>query len=83
MSFLVGTAGSADSAQLMRTIVDLGHNLGLTVVAEGVETEAHVAIVRESRCDFVQGYRFGRPQPALQARSYLVAERAAMPVGVV
>jgi len=82
-SFLVGTAGSADSAQLMRTIVDLGHNLGLTVVAEGVETEAHVAIVRESRCDFVQGYRFGRPQPALQARSYLVAERAAMPVGVV
>jgi len=57
----------------MRTIVDLGHSLGLTVVAEGVETAAHVAIVRESRCDVVQGYHFGRPQPASQARQLLVS----------
>ena len=83
-SFLLGTAGSAESAQLMRTMVDLGHNLGLRVVAEGVETEAQVAIVRESRCDVVQGYRFGRPQPALLARSFLVAEPAQISsVGVV
>jgi len=82
-SFLLGTASSTDSAQLMRTIVDLGHNLGLLVVAEGVETEAQVAIVRESRCDVVQGYRFGRPQPALLARAFLTAEPAEMPVGVV
>lgn len=82
-SFLMGTAASAESAQLMRTVVDLGHNLGLTVVAEGVETEAQIAIVRDSRCDFVQGYRFGRPQPALQARSLLVAERAEMLPGLI
>jgi EAL domain-containing protein (putative c-di-GMP-specific phosphodiesterase class I) len=55
----------------MRTIVDLGHSLGLTVVAEGVETVSHAAIVRESRCDVVQGYLFGRPQPASQARQLL------------
>jgi len=72
-SLLAGTAGAVRSAQLMRTIVDLGHSLGLTVVAEGVETAAHVAIVRESRCDVVQGYHFGRPQPASQARQLLVS----------
>ena len=79
-SFLAGTGGSADSAKLMRTIVDLGHNLGLTVVAEGVQTEAQVAIVRASRCDVVQGYYFGRPQPASRARSFLVTEFAETPV---
>ena len=79
-SFLAGTVGSADSAKLMRTMVDLGHNLGLMVVAEGVQTEAQVAIVRGSRCDVVQGYYFGRPQPASRARSFLVTEFAETPV---
>jgi len=81
-SFLDGTAKTEDGAGLMRTIVDLGHNLGLIVVAEGVETEAHVAIVREARCDVVQGYRFGRPRPAAYARSLMVAEHLESPLCV-
>ena len=72
-SLLSGPAGAVRCAQLMRTIVDLGHSLGLTVIAEGVETVSHAAIVRESRCDVVQGYLLGRPQPALQARQLLIA----------
>jgi diguanylate cyclase (GGDEF)-like protein len=72
-TLLSGSAGAARCAQLMRTIVDLGHGLGLTVVAEGVETFAHAAIVRESHCDIVQGYLFGRPQPASQARQLLIS----------
>ena len=64
----------------MRTIVDLGHNLGLTVVAEGAETAAHVAMLRETECDVVQGYFFGRPQTASLARAYLVQEPLPLPV---
>jgi EAL domain-containing protein (putative c-di-GMP-specific phosphodiesterase class I) len=75
-SLLSGPAGAVRCAQLMRTIVDLGHSLGLTVVAEGVETVSHAAIVRESRCDVVQGYLFGRPQPASQARQLLISPAA-------
>ena len=73
-SLLTGPAGAVRCAQLMRTIVDLGHSLGLTVVAEGVETLAHAAIVRESRCDVVQGYLFGQPRPASEARQLLISQ---------
>jgi diguanylate cyclase (GGDEF)-like protein len=72
-SLLSGSAGAVRCTQLMRTIVDLGHGLGLTVIAEGVETFAHAAIVRESQCDVVQGYLFGEPQPASQARQLLIS----------
>lgn len=78
-SLLSGPAGAARCAQLMRTIVDLGHSLGLTVIAEGVETTSHAAIVRESRCDIVQGYLLGRPQPAAQARQLLISAPAEAP----
>ncbi|MGH2871877.1 MAG: putative bifunctional diguanylate cyclase/phosphodiesterase, partial [Solirubrobacteraceae bacterium] len=43
--------------------VSLGHSLGLTVVAEGVETDAQLAAVRELGCDGAQGYLFSRPMP--------------------
>jgi diguanylate cyclase (GGDEF)-like protein len=81
-SFLAGTASAAESGQMMRTIVDLGRNMGLTVVAEGVETEAQLAMLRQSQCDVVQGYLLGRPQPAAQARAFLVAASEESPVGV-
>ncbi|MCW2739809.1 MAG: signal peptide protein [Blastococcus sp.] len=45
----------------MRTAIDLGHNLGLTVVAEGVEGTEHVAALRELGCDIAQGYHYARP----------------------
>jgi diguanylate cyclase (GGDEF)-like protein len=48
---------------LVRGIVGLAHSLGLRVVAEGVETEAHAQILAELRCDRAQGYHYGRPMP--------------------
>jgi diguanylate cyclase (GGDEF)-like protein/PAS domain S-box-containing protein len=51
-------------AELARTIVQLGHSLGLRTVAEGVETAAQLAAVRELGCDLAQGYFFARPQAA-------------------
>ena len=49
---------------LVRTAIDLGHNLGLTVVAEGVEGADHVVALRALGCDIAQGYHYARPMPA-------------------
>ncbi|NEK86118.1 EAL domain-containing protein [Blastococcus saxobsidens] len=63
-SFVMGMTTSAHDAVLVRTAVDLGHNLGLTVVAEGVEEPEHVAALRELGCDIAQGYHYARPMAA-------------------
>ena len=48
---------------IVKSIVDLGHNLDLRVVAEGVETESHVDALKDLGCDRLQGYYFSKPQP--------------------
>lgn len=51
-------------ARIVRTIVNLGHELNLNVVAEGVETVAQLEFLRSIDCDAVQGFLFSRPLPA-------------------
>jgi EAL domain-containing protein (putative c-di-GMP-specific phosphodiesterase class I) len=63
-SFVLGMTTASQDAVLVRTAIDLGHNLGLTVVAEGVEGAEHVAALRELGCDIAQGYHFARPMMA-------------------
>jgi diguanylate cyclase (GGDEF)-like protein len=63
-SFVLGMTTAPQDAVLVRTAIDLGHNLGLTVVAEGVEGAEHVAALRALGCDIAQGYHFARPMPA-------------------
>ncbi|WP_051515846.1 putative bifunctional diguanylate cyclase/phosphodiesterase [Candidatus Blastococcus massiliensis] len=63
-SFVLGMTTTTQDLVLVRTAIDLGHNLGLTVVAEGVESAEHVAALRELGCDVAQGYHYGRPMPA-------------------
>lgn len=53
-----------DDAVIIVAIVNLAHSLGLSVIAEGVETETQLRFLREHGCDFVQGYLTGRPAPA-------------------
>lgn len=55
------TAGLGTGAFLVRSVVDIGHHLGLSVVAEGVETEDVLAQLVQCGCDGVQGYVFARP----------------------
>ncbi|HEY0126325.1 MAG TPA: EAL domain-containing protein, partial [Blastococcus sp.] len=58
-------------AVLVRTAIDLGHNLGLTVVAEGVEGVEHVSALRALGCDIAQGYHYARPMGGEQMSELL------------
>jgi diguanylate cyclase (GGDEF)-like protein/PAS domain S-box-containing protein len=73
-SFVVDMVRDAADASIVRAVVDLGHTLGKTVVAEGVEDEATLTALRAIGCDFAQGFHLGRPVPAssvdLRAISY-------------
>jgi EAL domain-containing protein (putative c-di-GMP-specific phosphodiesterase class I) len=55
---------SRSNRAIVSAIVDMAHGLDLSVTAEGVETEAQVDILREQKCEEVQGFLFGRPMPA-------------------
>jgi EAL domain-containing protein (putative c-di-GMP-specific phosphodiesterase class I) len=52
-----------DDAVITQTIIAMAHTLGMEVLAEGAETEAHIRLLREYGCDEVQGYHYGRPLP--------------------
>ena len=60
-----------NDAAISAATVALAHNLGLKVVAEGVETEAQRGFLEEHRCDYLQGYLFSRPLPVAEATEYL------------
>jgi diguanylate cyclase (GGDEF)-like protein/PAS domain S-box-containing protein len=78
-SFIQQMADDAGDAAIVRTAIDLGHNLGLEVVAEGVETEDAKHRLEALGCDTLQGYHLGRPQPAssLTTLGYVEQERRA------
>ncbi len=63
-SFVMGMETGEDDAMIVRSTIDLAHNLGLTVVAEGVETLAILDRLRALSCDEAQGYHISRPLPA-------------------
>lgn len=65
-SFVLGMAADEDDAAIVRSTIDLAHNLGLQVVAEGVETEDVWMILTALGCDVVQGFHFAQPLPAEQ-----------------
>ena len=74
-SFVQDMARDADSAAIVRTIIALGHNLGLKVVAEGVETEDQIAFLADNACDELQGYYFSKPISAWRFRKLLQPRR--------
>ncbi|BCY09488.1 bifunctional diguanylate cyclase/phosphodiesterase [Actinoplanes sp. L3-i22] len=78
-TFIRDMAGDREKAVLVSTMITLGHNLGLSVVAEGAETEQDVAVLRDLGCDIVQGYYFARPMPAGEFRAWCAAWVAAHP----
>jgi EAL domain-containing protein (putative c-di-GMP-specific phosphodiesterase class I) len=63
-SFVLSMETDVDDAKIVRSTIDLAHNLGLTVVAEGVENAKAWDLLRELNCDQAQGYHMGKPMPA-------------------
>jgi EAL domain-containing protein (putative c-di-GMP-specific phosphodiesterase class I) len=62
-----------DDQVIVRSTIELAHNLGLTVVAEGVEDDVALEIVSNYGCDRAQGYFLGRPCPAQELTPRLIA----------
>jgi diguanylate cyclase (GGDEF)-like protein len=67
--------GNAET--IIRTIIDLGRSLNVTVTVEGVENDHQAAFVRDARCDQIQGYFFGRPMPASDLAAHIARARLA------
>jgi diguanylate cyclase (GGDEF)-like protein len=78
-SFITDVARDPAHRAIARTIVDLGRSLGLRVVAEGIEDDACLAVVRSLGCDVAQGYGLARPMPAADVRALPALEAAAAP----
>jgi EAL domain-containing protein (putative c-di-GMP-specific phosphodiesterase class I) len=73
-SFTAMLPADRASAALLRGVVALGAELGVEVVAEGVETPEQLATIRSAGCHLVQGFLLGRPMPPEQLRSRLVED---------
>lgn len=63
-SFVIGMVQDPNDAAIVRTSVDLAHNLGLKVVAEGVESQDVMKLLTQQGCDSAQGFYISRPMPA-------------------
>jgi len=66
-SFVAGIGQDARDEAIVLTVIEMAHRLGMTVTAEGVETEAQWRYLQANGCDFAQGYYFSRPLVALDA----------------
>ncbi len=63
-SFITGVTERHDDSVITRAVINLAHNLGIQVAAEGIETEAQLNFLRSHRCDLAQGFLISRPIPA-------------------
>jgi diguanylate cyclase (GGDEF)-like protein/PAS domain S-box-containing protein len=73
-SFIRDLPTDPDDQAIVTAVIQMAHSLGVTTLAEGVETPAQLTFLREQGCDAVQGYFYSRPLDAAQADRYL-AER--------
>jgi EAL domain-containing protein (putative c-di-GMP-specific phosphodiesterase class I) len=73
-SFVTRMRSNGENSELVRTIVTLGQNLGLDVIAEGVETEEQLAQLRGMGCKYGQGYYFSKPLNSHEATGLISVE---------
>ena len=75
-SFVANIETTADAAAIVHAVVSLGRGLGMKVTAEGVETAEQHLFLRAAGVHFMQGFRFGKPEPAAAIEERLAAQQA-------
>lgn len=70
-SFVASSFSDANSAVIIEAVISLARSLGMTTIAEGVETEAQRRFLRQQGCEQIQGYLMGRPMPAEAIAAFL------------
>ncbi|MDB5822417.1 MAG: hypothetical protein JWR21_1121, partial [Herminiimonas sp.] len=75
-SFIARLPGNANDAAIVQAIIGMGHTLGLTIIAEGVETEEQRRILAEYGCDAYQGFLFSKAVPEMGLLEYLSRNEA-------
>jgi len=73
-SFVHGLDSDPEFAPVVRSAIDMGHGLGLKVVAEGIETEEAAVRLRDFGCDIAQGYWYAKPMPLAAFETWLVGK---------
>ena len=66
---------SREDGEIVKTIISLGHQLGMDVIAEGIETAAQLRGLRELSCNYGQGYYFAKPLPEDAAAALIEADK--------
>jgi len=75
-SFVSDMLNNSESQEIVKTVLSLGNNLGMNVIAEGVETSEQVRKLQLLGCEFAQGYFFSRPIEAAAVEKVLLASEA-------
>ncbi|MEJ0069653.1 MAG: EAL domain-containing protein [Pseudomonadota bacterium] len=81
-SFVIECPQSRESLIIVKSIIDLAHNLNLKVIAEGVETLKALDTLRRLGCDFVQGYYIGKPMEGSRMPEWVDAWSASQRSGI-
>jgi len=78
-SFIQSLESDPDFATVVRSAIEMGHGLGLKVVAEGIESAAAANRLREFGCDIAQGYFYAKPMPLEDFAAWMKG-RARVPI---
>lgn len=70
-SFIDNITSSQKEESIINNIIEMSHSLGLNVVAEGVETKEQLLVLKERKCDYIQGHFFSKPLPAEEIEKLL------------
>ena len=75
---LVNNVNTKNGYSILKAMVQVGHELGLTILAEGVETDEQVEMLKKLDCDVIQGYRFFAPIPKWEAENIIMKQNKTM-----
>lgn len=73
--FVRDLLAKSEAASMVRAVIALSHNLGMEIIAEGVETDSQLRALRDQHCDEIQGFIIGKPMPRREIGRFLESRR--------